>query len=571
MQSLKSAWQEYEVAKEGTHHLRDEQPAYPSRFLSVLKFHAPGFAPAEDETGAFHIDLEGRPLYSQRFLKTFGFYALRAAVQDASGWYHIDETGEALYSERFRWCGNYQENLCVVQDHQGSFFHLTLEGRRAYSARFAYAGDFHDQVATIQDERGLYTHVNDQAEMIHGKWFLDLDVYHKGFARAKDQGGWFHINMKGEAITSERFLQAEPFYNGIARCETHDQGVIRLSETGEVIQILRQPRLDPFHQVSAELTSYWRFYTLQAAHTFNLFDQLPQNSFSLHHTLFIPLHAVQKLMRALQEMHFVRLGEDQLWHCTAQGALLRQDHPDTLKSAATLWAQEHLACWQQIDQSLKTGESLFLSTFEMTWFEWLKHHPEKNALYHEALWIYAKKDYEKLGQAVDFSSHHTVLDLGGGSGALLQSLLYAHPHLQGILFDLPHVVDLAVIPASLRSQMRLIAGSFFDECRIPQADCCILSRVLHDWDDDKAVVILQKVIAALTEERQSRIYILEKIQDEQGCEGALLDLHMFLMTGGKERSLADFKRLFHQVGLTLESVTPFNSVIALMTLKRSDA
>ena len=86
---LKTSWQTFEVSPDETHHLVDGAPAYDARFLSVLKFHAPGLAPVLDASGAYHIDAEGRAAYSHRFIRTFGFYDGRAAVESKTGWYHI--------------------------------------------------------------------------------------------------------------------------------------------------------------------------------------------------------------------------------------------------------------------------------------------------------------------------------------------------------------------------------------------------------------------------------------------------------------------------------------------------
>ncbi|MGR3912714.1 MAG: methyltransferase [Candidatus Rhabdochlamydia sp.] len=570
MKSQKLLWQEYEVAEDNTHHHHQGMPAYTPRFLSVLKFHAPGLAPVEDFTGSFHINEKGEAIYSQRFLRTFGFYHQRSTVVDTSGWYHINERGEPIYPERYKWCGNYQEGLCAVQDFNGNFFHLNLEGKKAYPHVFTYVGDFHDGAACVQDAKGFYTHINPRGEFIYGKRFLDLDVYHKGFARAKDQRGWFHINQKGEEIASHRFLNVEPFYNGIARAETLEGALIRISEEGHVVGVLRKSGVDAFHEVSRELTSYWRFYTLQAGHHFHLFDHLPQTSQQLSNQLNIPLYALDKLLKALQEMQFVLLREDKCWECTSKGALLRKDHPRTLAYAATLWGEEHLTCWQNIEESLKTGAPFFPKAFHKTWFEWLGDHPEKNSLYHDALASYAKEDYEYLESIPSFLTHKRIVDIGGGSGTLLFSLMKAHPHLEGYLFDLPHVLDIVKVPFELKDQTVLTPGHFFEPWPIKNMNGCILSRVLHDWDDKEALILLKKARDSLSDSLSNRIYILEKVQEEEGYEGALLDLHMLIMTGGKERSLKEFQKLIHQADLSLESVTPFNKVTSLLTVKKRE-
>ena len=86
--------------------------AQKKRFQNVLKYHEPGFAPVLDEEGAYHIDLSGIASYQHRFIRTFGFYQNRAAVETSEGWGHILPNGDFLYPEKYEWCGNFQEGFC---------------------------------------------------------------------------------------------------------------------------------------------------------------------------------------------------------------------------------------------------------------------------------------------------------------------------------------------------------------------------------------------------------------------------------------------------------------------------
>ena len=88
-------------------HTLYKEPLYKSRFFYVEKYHEPGLAPVCDETGAYHINFKGEAIYSQKFIKTHGFYFNRAAVEDDIGCYHINPYGNRVYKETYHWVGNY--------------------------------------------------------------------------------------------------------------------------------------------------------------------------------------------------------------------------------------------------------------------------------------------------------------------------------------------------------------------------------------------------------------------------------------------------------------------------------
>ncbi len=230
-----SDWRRAKVAPDGTHHLVDGRPVYDVRFLSVLKFHAPGLAPVRGNDGAWHIDIDGRPAYAPRHLRTFGFYEDRAAVEGASGWFHILPDGSPVYAARYAWCGNFQEQRCVVRDFSGGYFHISRVGAEAYAARHLYAGDFRDGAAVVRRrDDGLCGHIDPSGRDLHTSRFLDLDVYHKGYARARDANGWFHVDRDGRPAYARRFLDVEPFYNGAALAWTNAGACALIDEHGNV-------------------------------------------------------------------------------------------------------------------------------------------------------------------------------------------------------------------------------------------------------------------------------------------------------------------------------------------------
>jgi len=233
-------WTALRVAPDRTHHLRAGAPAYAGRFDEVLGFHEPGLAAIRRGAKAWHIDLRGRAAYRRRFKRTFGFYEGRAAVTSPDGWHHVWPDGRDLYADRYDWSGNYQQERCTVRAPTGEYLHLDATGLPAYAGRWRYAGDFREGAAVVQREDGRSTHIDLHGRAVHGRWFLDLDPYHKGMAAARDDAGWMHVDAGGLPVYDCRFARVEPFYNGQARVECLNGGLQVIDEGGGTVIRLRE-------------------------------------------------------------------------------------------------------------------------------------------------------------------------------------------------------------------------------------------------------------------------------------------------------------------------------------------
>lgn len=232
-------WRSARIAPDKSHHTFQGEPMYQARFDEVLKFHAPGLAPVRRGQEAWHIDERGHAGYEQRFLGTFGFYEGMAAIRARDGWYHIRPDGTELYAARHAWCGNFQEGRCPVRGTDGRYHHIDATGRPVYEQRWRYAGDFRDGAAVVQGEDGRSSHIDPRGGLLHGHWFLELDVFHKGAARARDEHGFMHVDERGQPLYVRRFAAVEPFYNGQARVERHDGGLEVIDPHGRMLVQLR--------------------------------------------------------------------------------------------------------------------------------------------------------------------------------------------------------------------------------------------------------------------------------------------------------------------------------------------
>lgn len=259
-------WRDIDLAPDGTHHTRGGQPLDGERYDEVLKFHDPGLAPVRRGAEAWHIRSDGTMAYGRRFRRTFGFYEGRAAVESTDGWHHIDPDGRDVYAARFDWCGNFQGGRCPVRETRGAYHHIKPDGEPAYPARWRYAGDYRDGIAVVQSDDGRSTHVDRDGARIHDRWFLDLDVFHKRFARARDQFGWMHVDARGEPAYRRRFAAVEPFYNGQARVERFDGGLEIIDERGTTrIELRPTPHSGPIEGKVLARTAWGRVQLVEPA------------------------------------------------------------------------------------------------------------------------------------------------------------------------------------------------------------------------------------------------------------------------------------------------------------------
>jgi hypothetical protein len=96
------------------------------------------------------------------------------------------------------------------------------------------AGDYKDGIACVKSQDGFYRHVDNKGKFINNKSFIDLGIFHKNFATAKDKNGWFHIDRQGNELYNERYLTVEPFYNGFALVTDFDYKKIIIDENGRI-------------------------------------------------------------------------------------------------------------------------------------------------------------------------------------------------------------------------------------------------------------------------------------------------------------------------------------------------
>jgi hypothetical protein len=262
--------------------------------------------------------------------------------------------------------------------------------------------------------------------------------------------------------------------------------------------------------------------------------------------------ALARLLRALTALGLLADTDDGRVELTDLGRLLHPDAPDSLAGWAAFVTQpHHWEAWGGLLHSVRTGEPAFAAQHdgESVW-EWRQRHPDENAVFNEAMHAASAVTVRRLAEAYDFAPISHLADLGGGDGTLMAAVLSRHPDVHGIVFDLPHVVTAAaprLEAAGVADRCEIVAGDFF--AAIPRGcGAYVLKSILHDWDDDASVRILQRVHDAAGPD--GVVLIVERLLDGPGAAliGALSDLNMMVMTGGRERTLDSWRELADRGG-----------------------
>ena len=544
------------IATDGSHHVVDGVPAYEERFDEVLKFRAPGLAPVLRGQAAWHIGPDGNPAYGRRFRRAFGFYDNLATVIGEDGWRHIHPSGEDAYSHRYAWCGNFQEGRCSVRGSDGLYFHVADGGIPVYPERWRYAGDYRDGIAVVQAGDGRSTHLDADGRQVHGQWFIDLDVFHKGFARARDEAGWTHVDRVGVPAYSRRFAAVEPFYNGQARVERFDGGLEVINETGDVVVELRSSRRSEFASLSGDMVGFWRTQTIATAVKLGVIESLPASDVQTARRCGLAIDGSRRLLRALGELALVTM-QDGIWRLTKRGEYLRREHPLTLAGAALEYAGPFSEVWTSLPQALRADGNRIAPDV----FAEVSRDERRCESHHRMLRSYARHDYSAVPGILGLRGCEHLIDAGGGLGVLASYLLDAHSNLRVTVLDRPEVVDQGMREQGEREGLAWCAADLFEPWGI-EADAVVLARVLHDWADAKAGRILQNARMALP--RGGRIYVVEMLISETGVAGALCDLHLLMATGGRERTTGEYRQLFNRADFALKEVRTLESLVSVL-------
>jgi hypothetical protein len=258
-----------------------------------------------------------------------------------------------------------------------------------------------------------------------------------------------------------------------------------------------------------------------------------------------------RLLRALASIGVFHEDENAHFSLTELGQDLRSESPTSIAGWVAFVGRPHIwQAWGNLLHSVRTGENAFRHVHGTDVWSYRSNHPEDGKVFDQAMADLTTHIHGAILGAYDFSRFKTVVDVAGGRGALLASLLDVYPEMEGVLFDRPEVVA----DATKHERLRAVSGSFFES--VPDGgDAYILKWIIHDWEDEESVAILRTCRAAMKDD--ATLLVLERIIGEPntGPDATFSDLNMLVMPGGRERTVEEFATLLSQSGFALESVS----------------
>jgi hypothetical protein len=228
----------------------------------------------------------------------------------------------------------------------------------------------------------------------------------------------------------------------------------------------------------------------------------------------------------------------------------------------------HLRVFAEIGHAVKSGAPVAERALGDPWFVAVDRDRHLSEVFDDAMSGESVRVAGSILAAYDFSDTRLIVDVGGGQGVMLASILGRNAETQGVLFDMPNVVAggaRLLEEAGVANRCRCVAGDFFAEAPTG-GDIYLLKNILHDWPDERAVAILRRIRSAIGEREGVRVLVLETIAGETSGPDytAFMDLVMCLLLGGRERTADEFRALFDQAGFELARVIHTGSSVSII-------
>ncbi|MCX4098078.1 methyltransferase [Nocardia sp. alder85J] len=323
----------------------------------------------------------------------------------------------------------------------------------------------------------------------------------------------------------------------------------------EVLDTHLADTTDPATRLLRLLTGAWATQALAAAAELGVADRLAVapgcTAADLARQTGTHPDALVRLLRYLTDLEVVRPVADG-WTLTETGALLATGADRSLHPLARLYGGYFYESFAHLGYAVQTGRTAFDHHFGEHHFDYFAAEPDRAALFDDAMAAGAAM-FGRVGHLLDCAGATTVVDIGGGNGELLAGVLHANPRLRGVLFERAVTLEQArpsLRAAGLLDRCELVAGDF--TATVPGGgDIYLLSRVLHDWDDEQCRTILRRCAAAMP--AHADLYIVERLLPESGADSLApaWDLHMLCNVGGRERTFGHYGTLLEAAGLTL--------------------
>ena len=273
-----------------------------------------------------------------------------------------------------------------------------------------------------------------------------------------------------------------------------------------------------------------------------------------------------RVLRALASVGVITQDDRNRFGATALSDTLRNVPGSMRAFAMTELGEEHYPAWGELLHSVRTGGIAFDKAFGEPVWDFFAKHPENAKIFNDAMSGMTAQANEALHAAYDFAGIKKIMDVGGGHGGLVTSILETNPAMTGILFDSPQVIEGAqpkIQASAIADRCEVVGGDFFQS--VPAgADAIILKWIIHDWNDEQSVAILRNCREALPE--NGKLMLVEAVVPvtSEPHFSKFIDLNMLVMTGGRERTADEFRRLYEDSGFKLTRIVPTESPFSVI-------
>lgn len=320
-------------------------------------------------------------------------------------------------------------------------------------------------------------------------------------------------------------------------------------------------------------TGFWVSRAIHVAAKIGIADLLaqgPQGVEFLAEKTKSDRNALFRLLRALSAVGLFRSRNQDVFELTDLGQGLRSDTEGSMRNYVMMLGRpESWRAWEQLEHSVMTGVPAFEHAYHLPLFHYLAANPPIGAIFDEGMRSRGVADDHAISTAYDFSTAGRIVDVGGGGGRLLSTVLRAAPNASGVLFDLPHVIESSrksLATSDVGKRIDCVAGDFFED--VPAgADLYMLKQVIHDWTDEQATILLANCRRAMTV--NAKMLIFELVVEPGSILPNLLDLMMLVWTGGRERTREQYAQLLAHADLRLVRIIPTDTSICVLEAVRS--
>lgn len=332
------------------------------------------------------------------------------------------------------------------------------------------------------------------------------------------------------------------------------------------------PEPTPQQHISRMLTGYWLSQAIYVAAKLGLADLVkdsPRSAEDLATATRTHGRALYRLLRALASVGIFAEDEQRRFWLTPMAECLL-DVPGSQRALAIMAGEEHYRAFGELLYSVQTGEPAFDKLMGAPVFDFLQANPEQARIFDEAMTGVHGRETAAMLEAYDFSGVGVLADVGGGNGSVISAVLNKHVQLRGILYDLPEVIERAqtkLAAAGVAERCQAIGGTFFGS--VPAgADAYLLRHIIHDWDDDNCLLILQNIRRALPDD--GRLLVVETVVPPANDWSfvKLLDLAMLAIPGGEERTAEEYRKLFQTAGFELTRIVPTTADVSVIEGKK---